>query len=385
MIDRNLLADVFQRLKKRPAVVLLGPRQVGKTTLAHAVMNDVSGVYLDLESPSDQAKLDDPELYFSERHDGLTVIDEVQRQPELFPILRGEIDRRRRAGQVAGQFLLLGSASHALLAQSSESLAGRVAYLELTPILANEVSATDLLDLWVRGGFPEAFLDADESFDWRLDFIRTYLERDLPALGVRIPAAQMRRFWTMLAHHQGQTFNASQIGGSLDLSGQTARSYLDLLTDLMLVRALTPWSANVGKRLVKTPKVYVRDTGLVHALLGIRSLDELLGHPVVGASWEGFVIENLIAAAPSHASAHFYRTHGGAEIDLLLSIDDELWAIEIKRSLSPKLSKGFFVACEDLGATHRFLVYSGDDSYPMAKGVTVIGLAGLTQRLGQLP
>lgn len=381
MIDRKLYESVVARLLSRPSVVLLGPRQVGKTTLALRVLAQTQGLYLDLESPGDLAKLQDPEFFLAQYSDRLVVIDEVQRLPSLFPVLRGQIDRNRRAGRRAGQFLLLGSASNELLEQSSESLAGRVAYLELTPILADEVASDQVTDLWIRGGFPDAYLDADGSFDWRIDFIRTYLERDLPAMGVRIAAATLRRFWTMLAHNQGQAFNASRIGGAMDVKGQTAKHYLDIMTDLMLVRTLTPWSVNVGKRLLKSPKVFVRDSGLVHALLGLRGLDEVLSHPVVGASWEGFVIESVIGAAPSHASAHYYRTHAGAEIDLVLAIDDQLWAIEVKRSHAPTLSKGFYSACDDIGATHRYLVYSGEDSYQLRDGVRVLSLAAM---IGQL-
>jgi predicted AAA+ superfamily ATPase len=241
---------------------------------------------------------------------------------------------------------------------------------------------TERIDaLWTRGGFPDAFLDEAESFDWRLDFIRTYLERDIPALGPRIAATTLRRFWTMLAHHQGQIFNASQLAGSLGVTSPTAASYLDLMVDLLLVRRLQPWFANVGKRLVKSPKTYVRDSGILHALLGLKDRDDVLGHPVAGGSWEGFVIENLLAVAPNGTEPYFYRTTGGAEIDLLLRFGKELWAIEVKRSSAPALTKGFHHACDDVQPTARFLVYPGDEAFPLREGVTALPLADLMNRL----
>lgn len=375
------LDHILRALQNRPAVALLGPRQVGKTTLALEIAAAHPSVYVDLERPSDIAKLDDAEFYFSENRDKLIVLDEVQRMPGLFQILRSRIDLNRREGRRASQFLLLGSASNELLNQSSESLAGRIAYLELPPLNLLEVGSDRINDLWVRGGFPDAFLDDDDSFGWRADFIRTYLERDVPALGMRIPATTLRRFWTMLAHHQGQLFNASQIGASLEVKGQTASRYLDLMIDLLLVRRLQPWFVNVGKRLVKSPKVYIRDSGILHALLGIRDLDDLLGHPVAGGSWEGFVVENLLAAAPPDAEAHFYRTAAGAEIDLLLKFGKEMWAIEIKRTTAPTLRKGFHHACEDVRPTAKWLVYAGEETYSLRDGVTVTPLSALMERL----
>ncbi|MDQ0314603.1 ATP-binding protein [Amorphus orientalis] len=381
MIPRLLTAKIRSALEKRPAVALLGPRQVGKTTLAREIADDRPSVYLDLERPADLARLDDPDLYFSENADKLIVLDEVQRMPGLFQTLRSRIDLNRREGRRTGQFLLLGSASNELLNQSAESLAGRISYLELPPLNLLEVGPDHLNQLWVGGGFPDAYLDEADSFEWRMDFIRTYLERDIPALGSRIPAETLRRFWTMLAHNQSQLFNASQIGGALEVKGQTASRYLDLLVDLLLVRRLQPWASNVGKRLVKSPKTYIRDSGLTHALLGLHDLDDILGHPVVGGSWEGFVIENLIAAAPAGAEAFFYRTSAGAEIDLLLKFDKELWAIEVKRTTAPTLKKGFHVACEDVNPTAKWLVYAGEETYPVRNDVTVIPLAELMNRL----
>lgn len=381
MIDRLRYANVKRALETRAAVVLLGPRQVGKTTLALELAEDVPSIYLDLEAPSDMRKLEDPEFYFEQMSDKLIIIDEVQRAPELFQIIRSQIDRNRRAGRKAGQFLLLGSASNDLLKQSSESLAGRVSYQELFPFTLSETGNDALNDLWVRGGFPDSFLEPDTSFDWRLDFIRTYLERDIPALGLRIPAETLRRFWTMLAHHQSQLFNASQIGGGLGVKGQTASRYLDIMTDLMLVRRLAPWHGNVGKRLVKSPKVYVRDSGILHALLNLPTLDDVLGHPVAGPSWEGFVIETLIAAAPPDAEAYFYRTQAGAEIDLLLVVRGELWAIEIKRNTAPTVSKGFHVASEDLEPARRYVIYPGHDAYALKEGIAVSPLGAVIDEL----
>ena len=279
------------------------------------------------------------------------MLDEVHQTPGLFAPLRGIIDRRRRAGRRTGQFLFLGSASINLMQQSGETLAGRVAYCELYPLSVSEVGGGDCLRLWQRGGFPESFLvETDErGFDWRLDFIRIYLERDIPTLGPRIPAETLRRFWTMLAHNQGQTFNAAAFARGLDVGGGTIGRYLDLMVDLLLVRRLQPWRSNLGRRLVKAPKVYVRDSGICHALLGIETLDELLGHPVVGGSWEGFIVETIVGALPRHASWGYYRTAGGAEIDLVVDMGaGEIWAIEIKRSTAPSVSRGFYNACEDL-------------------------------------
>jgi len=384
MICRKKLIPVLEALSSRPAVVLLGPRQVGKTTLAFSVSEEMETVYLDLESPSDRQKISDPEFFFERNATRLIIIDEVQQSPTLFEVIRGQIDRNRRNGKRHSQFLLLGSASNDLLKQTSESLAGRVSYQELFPLTLDESDELTLEQLWINGGFPEACLHDDISFQWRQDFIRTYLERDIPALGIRIPAETLRRFWTMLAHHQSQLFNASQIGGSLGIKGQTAARYLDLMVDLMLVRRLPPWSGNVGKRLVKSPKVYVRDSGVLHALLGIETLNDILGHPVAGASWEGFVIESIFSCMPSMAEAYFYRTQVGAEIDLVLCIRQEIWAIEIKRSVAPSVSRGFFIACEDLHATQRFLVYPGTQTYEMKNSITVLPLAEIMQRVESL-
>ena len=327
-------------------------------------------MYLDLELPSDRAKLADPELYLSQHPDRLVILDEIHRLPGIFQTLRSVIDRRRRTGRRVSQFLLLGSASIDLMHQSAETLAGRIAYLELTPFTAAEVrgtspSAPDIL--WLRGGFPESFLaDDDEgSFEWRTAFIQTYLERDVPALGPRVPAETLRRFWQMLAHNQGQMLNGAQLAAGLGVSGHTVARYLDILVDLLLVRRLQPWASNARKRLVRSPKVYVRDSGLVHALLGIRTQEELFGHPIVGPSWEGMLIENILSSLPATVRSWFYRTSAGAEIDLVLEFGPKnIWAIEIKRSISnPVPSKGFYIGCADLQAARQIILYPGKESY----------------------
>ncbi|WP_442976746.1 ATP-binding protein [Rubrimonas sp.] len=377
MLQRRIAPALSVLLDESPAVALIGPRQVGKTTLALAVAEDRPSVYLDLESEGDRAKLAEAELYLGQHEDKLVILDEVHRAPGLFHNLRGVIDRGRRARRSVGRFLLLGSASVDLLKQSGETLAGRIAYLELHPIDALETAPDDAERLWTRGGFPESFLAASDraSLRWRRDFIRTYLERDVPMFGPRIPAETLRRFWTMLAHRQSSLLNASELGRALGVDSKTVAGYLDLLVDLLLVRRLPPWHTNMGKRLVKSPKVYVRDSGLVHALLGLETLEDILGHPVAGASWEGFAIETLIAAAPEGAEAHFFRTAAGAEIDLLLSLPGgRLWAVEIKRSLAPKIERGFHIACDDLKPERRIVVYPGAETFPMAHGAEAVSL-----------
>lgn len=385
MIPRHLYPRLLRALEFNPAVGLLGPRQVGKTTLALEVGRTRPSIYLDLESPSDRAKLDDPEGYLAAHEADLVILDEVHRAPEIFRVLRGAIDRGRRQGHTGGQFLLLGSASVDLLKQSGESLAGRIAYLELAPFDATEVPPPDLDRLWIRGGFPGAFLaptDAD-SAAWREDFIRTYLERDVPQFGSRVPAETLRRFWTMLAHTQGGLLNAAAIAEGLGIDGKTVARYLDLLVDLMLVRRLPAWHRNVGKRLVKSPKVFIRDSGLTHALLRLGDREQVLGHPVVGGSWEGFVIETLIGSAPRGTDAHFYRTSNGNEIDLVLTLPGgDLWAVEVKRSSSPKIERGFHLACEDLKPKRRFVVYPGNERFELEGGTEAISLVDLARELG---
>ena len=384
MIPRYALTAVTYALDRQAAVALIGPRQVGKTTLALAIAENRPSLYLDLENRADRNKLTDPALFLSAYEDRLVILDEIHRAPEIFQTLRGLIDSGRRKDQRSGRFLILGSASMDLLRQSGESLAGRIAYVDLGPFELREVgnSLGEMNALWVRGGFPDSYLAASDrlSLEWRNDFIRTYLEREIPQFGPRIPAQTLERLWTMLAHNQGALLNASNLAAALSINGQTVARYIDLLADLLLVRRLQPFHANISKRLVKSPKTYIRDSGLVHALLGIADHNALAGHPVVGMSWEGFVIENVMAAAPNQTKFSFYRTAAGAEIDLLLELPDgELWAVEIKRGLTPGLEKGFHHARADLHPARCFVVYSGQDRYPLAAGVEVIGLRAMTE------
>jgi hypothetical protein len=375
-----------------PVVALLGPRQVGKTTLALRVAKDVSSdwLHLDMERDSDLARLSDAEGYLHRQAGRLVIIDEIQRKPELFPVMRSLVDERIRAGEKTGQFLVLGSASRDLLRQSSETLAGRISYLELRPFVLSEVARGSALtqdQLWVRGGFPLSALagDDDQSRRWREDFISTYLERDLPQLGLRLPAEQLRRLWTMLAHLQGEPLNAARLAASLGVAGSTLRRYLDTLTDLYMLRQLRPWAGNVGKRLVKSPKIYLRDSGLLHRLLKIPDLDALEGHPVVGRSWEGFAIENVLAQLSPDWQASYFRTAAQAEIDLVLEGPrSQVVAIEVKRTLSPRVGRGFLNACEDVKATHRFYVIPAGEDRPMGHDTEGLALTRLLSVLDGL-
>jgi uncharacterized protein len=384
MITRRLQARIRADLEAQAAVALLGPRQVGKTTLAFAIADAVPSIYLDLEDPADRDKLADPALYLQAHADKLVILDEIQNAPDLFSVLRGLIDKGRRKGRNTGRFLLLGSASIELLRQSSESLAGRVAYRELRPLDVTEAGRDKQEELWLRGGFPQSLLARGDvrSLDWRRDFLRTYLTRDIPLLEPRIPAETLRRLWTMLAHGQGTPLNASRLATGLSVSSPTVTRYIDLLVDLLLVRRLPPFHRNLGKRLVKSPKTYVRDSGVLHALLAVPTLDALRDHPIVGPSWEGFAIEMLIACAPEWTQAYYYRTAVGAEIDLVLELPgDRIWAIEIKRSLSPKVERGFHIACDDLQPERRIVVYAGVERVPLPHGVEAVGLAALAEEL----
>jgi uncharacterized protein len=386
MLKRALTAELLDALTKFPVVALIGPRQVGKTTLARAVQRlrrDTE--YLDLERPSDLARLSDPELYLTGRADRLIILDEIQQSPELFPVLRSLVDERRRPGR----FLLLGSASPELINRSAESLAGRIRYLELRPLLSSEVGTRQggLTRLWVRGGFPDSYLAADDeaSFEWRESFVRTFLERDVPALGIRLPAQSLRRLWQMLAHWHGQLWNASTLGRSLDSSPQTTNRYLDLLCDAFIARRLLSWRANVGKRLVKAPRVYLRDSGLLHCLLNLPTLDEISGHPGLGASWEGFVIEQIVAALDP-VEMGFYRTSAGAEIDLVMKLRGQSRpiAVEVKYSSAPKPGKGFWQALHDLEIERAFVIYPGKDHYPLDRRVTVWPAADIPKLAGMV-
>lgn len=385
MIPRNLFPAINTALVESPAVALLGPRQAGKTTLALEVAKERSAIYLDLESEADRAKLVEPELYLAQHADKLVVLDEVQRTPGIFQSLRGLIDEGRRSGRRNGRFLVLGSASIDLLKQSSESLAGRIRFLELAPLDAGEVDREQLDPLWLRGGFPESLLASSDSASlrWREDFIRTYLERDVPQLGPRIPATTLRRLWTMLAHQQGGLLNSAALARALTVDGKTVAAYIDLLVDLLLVRRLQPWHGNTKKRLVKAPKVYVRDSGLVHALLRVGDREALLSHPVVGASWEGFVVESLIAEAPSGTEANFFRTAAGAEIDLLLHFPGHAapWAIEVKHGLAPRLGRGFHLGRDAVKAERCLVVYGGVERFPLGTGVDAVSLPDACREL----
>ena len=384
MIDRSILPAVRAALGRQAAVALLGPRQVGKTTLALDIARQSNAVYLDLQKVSDRAKLTDPSAYLSQLEDRLVILDEVHRTPDLFPILRGVIDEGRRRGHRTGRFLILGSASTELLRQSGESLAGRITYLDMGPVHPGEVDPGEDERLWVRGGFPDSFLarSGADSMEWRQDLIRTYLERDIPQFGPRIPAETLRRFWTMLAHGQGGVHNAAKLGAGLEISGQTVSRYTDLLVDLLLVRRLASYHVNVGKRLVKSPKVYIRDSGLLHALLGIGDREALLGHPVVGGSWEGFVVESLLAVAPVRTVPGYYRTSGGAEVDLVLELPGgRRWVVEIQRSPGAVPSRGFHEAFRDLEAERGWIVHAGSGTHPLSKGMEAIGLRELMAEL----
>ncbi|MEW5754887.1 MAG: ATP-binding protein [Pseudomonadota bacterium] len=376
MIERLLYPRLVESLRRFPVAALLGPRQVGKTTLARrlAASHSFPVVYLDLERPSDVAKLGEAELYLQTHADKLVILDEIQCKPELFPVLRALVDSDRRAGR----FLLLGSASPQLSRQAAESLAGRIVYLELTPFLLDELGGdrTVAQRLWFRGGFPGSFLaeSEDAASEWRQAFIRTYLERDIPQLGIRIPAAALRRFWEMLAHSHGQLWNASKIATSLGVSAPTVRHYLDILQETYIARVIEPYHANLKKRLVKSPKVYVRDSGLLYSLLRLSQPDDLFGHPALGASWEGWVIEQVLALAPGTWRHSFYRTAAGAEIDLLLEPpgNQPPIALEIKFTAEPKPSKGFWSALSDVGSTQGYVVCPCEESYPLGHGVATL-------------
>ncbi len=395
MIIRTLEKNLIGAINAVPVVALLGPRQVGKTTLALDLVHKKIGKkihYMDLELDSDLARLEDPETYLRQFSDTLLIIDEVQRKPDLFRVLRGLVDYRKRQGETSGQFLLLGSASRDLLQHSSETLAGRIRYLELTSFLIKEIRHTEGLGfnpdkLWFRGGFPNSYLapNDEESWLWRGDFIATYVERDIPLMGPKVAASQIKRFWQMLAHYHGQQINLSGIGKSLESNHTTIRNYLDILTDFYMVRQIQPWSGNTKKRLVKSPKIYLRDTGLLHRLLNLSSFDDLLGHPHCGASWEGFLIENIINSLSDKWRYSYYRTASQTEIDLVLEGPrQETWAVEIKRSVAPKVSAGFHKAAEDIGATKKFVVYGGQEQFPLSHDTQAIGITDFLEVISNL-
>jgi predicted AAA+ superfamily ATPase len=393
-IERSLYPKLLESLKTFPVVGLVGPRQVGKTSLARQLVADLaqagksnsdetSAMMLDLERPSDLAKLTEPELFLEPLANRLVVLDEVQLRPDLFPVLRALVDAQR----TPGRFLILGSAAPALIQHSSETLAGRIEFLELAPlnlteVALNEASPDVAQTLWSRGGFPDSYLARSDaaSMRWREAFVRSYLERDIPQLGIRVSAATLRRFWLMLAHYHGQLWNASTLAGSLGVSAPSVRHYLDILESTFMVRVLQPYSANLGKRLVKSPKVYLRDSGLLHALLNLPDRDALLGHPVLGASWEGWVIEQILALAPDGTRPYFYRTASGNELDLLLELPGgALRAVEIKHSAAPKVGKGFNEALDALKLEKGFVIAPVDAAYPLSQRAQVLPLSKLTE------
>jgi predicted AAA+ superfamily ATPase len=387
LIPRALASEINNRLQHNPVVAILGPRQCGKTTLAKHIVKPIKkSAYLDLENPADLAKLDDPLAFFSLHHDDeLICLDEIQRSPELFTALRSIVDERGRSGQ----FLILGSAGRDLIHQSSESLAGRIAYLDLTPFLLNEIGPAaplDLRRLWLRGGFPRSYLapDDDVSSQWRQDFIRTFLERDIGMLGLRMPPARLGRLWKMCAHSHGSLLNASKLADSLGVSSHTVRSYLDLLEHTFMIRVLRPDAPNLKKRLVKSPKIYIRDSGILHTLLDIRTHDDLLSHPVVGASFEGFAMENILASTRNYEHS-FYRTSAGAEIDLLLRRGRRVLAFELKSSTLPSVTKGFWSALEDISPDEAYIVAPVKESYPMKDGVMVTPLLDVITKFNDNP
>ena len=373
-IKRNLAQKLSKHIKEYPVVALLGPRQAGKSTLAKQIVNkSPRGIYLDLERPSHLRKLDTPEYFFTHNKTSLICLDEIQRLPEIFPLLRSLVDERKKNGQ----FLILGSASKDLLKQSSESLAGRISYLEMTPFTLLELSAKKMESLWLRGGFPRSFLSKNEtaSVEWRENYTRTFLEQDIPQLGLRISPQSIGRLWNMLAYSHGQILNTSKIAGSLGVSSHTVSSYMDILEKTFLIRILRPFTTNLKKRFIKSPKVYLRDSGILHSLLGVDSINELFGHPVFGSSFEGFVVENIISSLPRW-QFYFYRTKAGAEIDLLMVKGSRRLAVEIKAGKAPTLKRGFWTAMEDVQATEKYLIAPVDSAYTMKGDIKVTHLSG---------
>ena len=403
MITRWITDRLEKTIARVPAVVLLGVRQVGKTTLAKMIMSDRDSIYLDLEAPEDLLKLSDPGSFLSSHSDKLVILDEIQRAPDLFMVLRGLIDknkeREHEQGQLLllgeeqeykpGQFLLLGSASMDLLRQSSESLAGRITYVGLNGFnaLETETDKDNIRRLWLRGGFPNSYLadDDDMAMNWLEDLIRTYLERDVPQMGFKVPTNKLRRLWTILAYLQGEPVNVSKLASNLEVQRSAINHYIDILVDLLLVRRLCPWRTNVIKRLVKSPRYYIRDSGIQHRLLGIDSDNALLSNPILGKSWEGFVIENIHSVLPRRSETYFYHTAAGAEIDLVVKLPTaEVWAIEIKYGTAPRLGKHYSRICDDVGAAKKYIVYGGDDEFPVGDDVTVISLPKLMRKLAEV-
>jgi uncharacterized protein len=377
MINRSISPQILESLREFPVVALIGSRQVGKTTLVFTIAKPQGNtIRLDLEMPSDAAKLNDPEFFLSQHSEDLVIIDEIQRKPELFPVIRALVDKSGKTGA----FLLLGSASPHLIKHASETLAGRVIYHELNPFSVFEVGrdTANALKLWLRGGYPRSFLAESDaaSMRWRSAFIKTYLERDIPQLGIRVSSVQLERFWRMLAHFHGQVWNASKIADSLAVSAPTVNHWADILEGTFIVRRVQPYFTNAKKRLVKSPKIYLRDSGLLHSLLSLSTVDDIFGHPSAGASWEGFVIEQVLSVVPETWRWNYYRTHKGAEMDLVLfPPQSKPVGIEIKMSKSPVLGRGFHEAFKDLECKSAYCLYSGDDYYKMRENVYALPLS----------
>lgn len=389
MLTRNAETDLWELLGFFPVVAIVGPRQVGKTTLAKEMLTRMGreATYLDLENPEDAAKLTDPVLFLKSHADRCVVLDEIQRMPQLFPVLRSMVDLQREPAR----FLLLGSATPDLIRDSSESLAGRIAYRELTPFNLTEVyhdDSDDLLMHWFRGGFPDAFLAPSDrmSVRWQSGFIQTYVERDLPLLGLDIDRTVIRKLWTMVAHIHANVLNMSNLGRSLGVTSVTVKKYLSFLEGAFLIRQLQPWSVNLGKRLVKSPKIYVRDSGALHRLLGIPTAGALLMHPSVGASWEGYAVEQVIQLLPDDVEGYYYRTHEGAECDLVLVRGGRpIAGIEVKHTSVPKLTKGTLQSFADLGASMNFILTPDTDDYLIAENIRVCKMLDfLEQYLSQI-
>ena len=370
-----MLRQVEYGLKRNPVTAILGPRQCGKTTLAREIGRRENATYFDLEDPNDQARLANPQLVLESLR-GVVILDEIQHRPELTMLLRVLADRR----PLPCRFIVLGSASPDLMRRASDSLAGRIHFVDMGGFTLGEVGVGQRDQLWLRGGFPPSFLaDNDEdSRQWRLSFVRTFLERDMPQLGVQVPAEMLRRFWTMVAHYHGQLWNGSEIGASLGVTHHTTRKYLDLLTGAYVVRQLQPWFENLGKRVVKSPKVYVRDSGLLHALLGIPGFPALQGHPKLGASWEGFVIEQILSWA-GERNAYFWATHSRAELDLMVLAKGKRWGFEVKYQDAPTITKSMRIAMQDLKLERLWVVYPGQTGYPMDEKIECVSLAQLSQ------
>jgi len=381
MIARpTYMAQLADAVRRAPVTALLGPRQVGKTTLARAFAAGMPSTFFDLEYQADLRRLENPDLTLGRLKD-LVILDEIQARPDLFPLLRVLADRPASEAR----FLILGSASQDLVRGASETLAGRIAFVELRGLDMTEVGAPAWESLWLRGGFPPSFLAASEadSVKWREDFIRSFLERDIPQLGIRVAPPAMRRFWTMLAHYHGQTWNASEIGRAMGLSDTTVRSYLDILAGTFMVRQLQPWHANVAKRQVKAPKVYLRDSGLLHGLLDLPDRHALLGHPRAGASWEGFALEQALSLLQPSA-AYFWGTHSGAELDLLFFHRGRAYGVEVKFSEAPRVTRSMRTAIADLGLAHLWLLHPGPYTYAVDEHITALAMQDVSRLATEL-